>query len=467
MNPLQWVFILRARWKVALAVALLGSAAILGGGLMLPKRYMAETALMVDIRSPDPISALLSPSMIAPSTMGTQVDIITSDRVARKVVKMLRLDESPPVRRMWTEATEGRGKLDDWLADLMQKGLKVTPSRDSNIIRIAYQGADPAFVTSVVNAYAQAYIETAIELKVEPARQYSRWFGDQSKVLRENVEKAQARLSAFQQQQGLVTTDESMDYETARLNELSSRLTAAQSDTRDAQIKQRSGSGTSDTLPEVMGNSVVAGLRSSIVQLEGKIKEASVNLGSKHPQYLRMEAELAELKSRLEAETRHAASGYSSTSTVGKTREAELAAAIQAQKKKLLQLKSERDQLAVLVRDVEAAKKAYDAVANRYNQTNLESQATQSNIAVLAPGVEPLEPSFPKPLRIMILMAVGLGIMLGLGAAFGLEMIDRRVRSADDLADMLPMPVLGVIEVGGRSIAGLLTWRRAPALPAK
>jgi len=122
----------------------------------------------------------------------------------------------------------------------------------------------------------------------------------------------------------------------------------------------------------------------------------------------------------------------------------------------------------VLVRDVEAAKKAYDAVANRYNQTNLESQATQSNIAVLAPGVEPLEPSFPKPLRIMILMAVGLGVLLGLGAAFGLEMIDRRVRSADDLADMLPMPVLGVIEDRSHSVASLLLpWRRPPALLAK
>ena len=465
MNPLQLLFVLRARWKVALLVALVVFVAGVGVSLKLPKRYISETSLMVDIKSPDPVAALLMPAMIAPGTMGTQVDIINSDRVARKVARMMRLDESPQVRQMWIDATEGRGKQEDWLADLLQRGLKVTPSRDSNVIKIAYQAADPGFATGVVNAYAQAYIETAIELKVEPARQYSRWFSDQSKVLRENVEKAQTRLSEFQQQKGIVATDENLDYETARLNDLSMRLTAVQGETRDAQSKQRSGA--ADALPEVLANSVVAGLRSNIAQMEGKLKEAAGNFGSRHPQYLRMEAELAELKNRLEAETRHVTSGYSSSGAVGKTREADLLAAIQAQKKKLLQFKGERDQLAVLVRDIEAAKKAYDAVANRFNQTNLESQATQSNIAVLNPGVEPLEPSFPKPLRIMILMAAGLGLMLGLGAAFGLEMLDRRVRSADDLAEMLQMPVLGVIQGGSRPAANLLPWRRATALLAK
>ncbi len=461
MNPPHLFFILQARWKVALLVALVSVATVLGVSQMLPKRYLSETSLMVDIKSPDPVAA-----MMIPGTMGTQVDIIRSDRVARKVAKMLRLDESPAMRQMWLNATEGRGKLEDWLADLLQRGLKVTPSRDSNIINLVYQGTDPGFVTAVVNAYAQAYIETALELKVEPARQYARWFGDQAKVLRENVEKAQARLSEFQQDKGIVATDENRDYETARLNDLSAQLTAAQGETRHAQSKQRSGSGAADALPEVLGNPVVAGLRSSIAQMEGKFKEAAGNLGSRHPQYLRMEAELAEMKNRLEAETRHVTGGYTSSSAVGRTREAELTAAIQAQKKKLLQLKTERDQLAVLVRDVEAAKKAYDAVANRFNQTYLESQATQSNIVVLTPGVEPLEPSFPKPFRTMLLMAIALGIMLGLASAYGLEMIDRRVRSAEDLADMLPLPVIGVIERSGEAIH-LLTWRGVLALPRK
>lgn len=484
MNLLQFLFILRAHYKVALLVAILTVVVVMVGRELAPRQYTAETAVMVDIKSPDPVAAVLLPAMMVPGNIGTQADIINSDRVARKVVKMLRLDESPALKDRWLAATQGtanlrkldnwigwldstqgKGKLEDWIANLLQRGLKVTPSRDSNVIRIAFAGGDPVFVAAVANAYAQAYIEASIELKVEPARQYARWFGEQAKVLRESLEKAQARLSEYQQEKGIVATEESMDYEVQKLSELAARLTAVQGETRDAQSKQRSAGGM-DTLPEVQQSGIVQGLRTDIAQREAKLKETAGNLGIKHPQYLRMESELAELKNRLVAETSHVASGYSASSAVGKTKEAELKAAIEAQKKRLLDLRKERDEISVLVREVDTAKRAYEAVTNRFNQTSLESQATQTNVSVLTPALEPLEPSFPKPLGQTLLMAIALGILLGGASAFGLEMLDRRVRSASDLAEMMQLPVLGVI-VRPRRRSRLVFWRRSTALVAR
>ena len=466
MNPRQLLVILRAHYKAALCVGLVVFVAAMAIFAFLPKRYAAETAVMVDVRSPDPVAAVLLPAMMAPGTLGTQIEIINSTRTSSKVVKMLRLDENPTVRQQWREGAEGKGKLEDWLGNRLKNGIKVTPGRDSNILTISYQGSDPVFVAAVANAFAQAYIEAAIELKVEPARQYARWFGDQAKSLRENVEKAQARLSEIQRSRGIVGTEENVDYETAKLNDLSIRLTAVQSENRDVQSKQRSGSGTLETLPEVQQNAVVSTLRSNVAQLESKLKGAAGNLGSMHPQYQLMEAELAALKSRLETETRLVATSISSTGTVGKSREAELIAAIEAQKKKVLMLKSGRDEIAVLVRDVDTAKRAYEAVTNRFNQTSLESQATQTNISVLTPALEPSDPTFPKPLGASLLMALGLGIFLAGAVAFALEAIDRRVRSAEDLAEMLPIPVLGTITSSRKP--GLLVLRRGgPALTLK
>ena len=459
MNPLHFLLILRERYKVALLVVALAVAAGALASQFLSKRYSAETALIVDVRNPDPIAAVLMPAMMAPGTMGTQVDIIRSDRVARKVIRALGLNESPAVREMWLGATEGRGKLEDWMVNILLRGLKVTPSRDSNLVSIAFQGSDPAFVATVANAFAQAYIEASVELKVEPARQYAQWFGDQAKVLRENVEKAQARLSEFQQKKGIVVTEEGLDYEMVRLNDLSTRLNAAQGEIRDARSKERAGSG------EVLQDSVVQGLRSRVADLEAKLKEAAGNLGIQHPQYKRMEAELAEVKSRLAVESRVVASGYSATGAVGRVREAELREAMEAQKKKLFKLKSERDEIAVLLRDVDTAKRAYEAVTNRYNQTSLESQATRTNVSVLTPAVEPLQPTFPRPLPQMLLMALAAGLVLAAAAVYGLEMIDRRIRSAEDLAEMLHLPVLAVVERAKRP--GRLGFWRPAALPLK
>ena len=472
MNPSQILLVLRARYKVAILVALFTIAAVMTGVELVQKRYTAETTVMVDVRSPDPVAALLLPATMLPGNLGTQIEIITSARTTRKVVKMLGLDENPAARQNWLAATDGQGKIEDWLGNRMSRGVKVTTARDpgASILTISYNGSDPVFVAAVANAYAQAYIEASIELKVEPARQYSRWFGDQSKVLRETVEKAQARLSDYQREKGIVATEDTMDYELARLNELSTRLTAVQGETRDTQSRQRSGTGPTDVIPEALQNSVVLGLRTNIIQLEAKLKEAAGNLGTKHPHFLRMESEIAELKAKLESETSYARStvtgSLSSSAAVGKTREAELRAAVEAQKKKLLERKNERDQIAVLLRDVDTAKRAYEAVNNRFTQTNLESQATQTNVSVLSPALIPLVPSFPKSPEVMLLGAVLLGIVLGVVAALGIEMLDRRIRSTEELAEMLQLPVIGVI-VGPREPVRLAFWRRGTALLAR
>ena len=460
MNPLPFLLILRARYKIALVTLLLTVAVAIAVSLNLPKQYIATASVLVDVKSPDPIAA-----MLMPSNLSTQVDIINSARVARTVVKMLRLDESPAVKQQWTEATKGMGKLEVWLGDRLLRGLQVSPSRDSNIITISYKGADPGFAAAVANAFAQAYIDTTVELKVEPARQYALWFGEQGKSLRENLEKTQTRLSAYQQEKGIVARDEQLDNEMAKLNELSSQLTMVQAQTNDARSKQKSGAAV-DTLPELLQNSLISGLKSDIARQEAKLQEAAVNLDKNHPLFQRMQSEIAALKQKLEAETRHVASGFSTSRSVGMEKESELKSAIAKQKEKLLELKNKRDQLAVLQRDVDAAKSAYDLVTSRYNQTSLASQSTQTNVSVLTQAVEPLEPSFPKPLPVTVLMSIALGIVFGGGAAFMLEMLDKRVRSAHDLAEMLQLPVLGVVVRAGRR-SRLAFWRHGTALTVR
>ncbi len=458
MSPQQILSILRAHYKVMLAIALCTIAIALAVTEYLPKKYTATTAVLVDIKSPDPVAALF-----APVSLSTQVDIINSERVAQRVVRTLGLAEAPGVREQWTNATGGKGTPETWLSALLLRGLGVGPGRDSNIIYIAYTGSDPAFAAAVANGFAQAYIDVSIELKVDPARQYARWFSDQGKVLRDGVEKAQSKLYAYQREKGLVSRDEKLDAETARLAELSSQLVKVQEETNDARSKQRSGS-AADRLPEVTRDSVVSGLRSEIGKQEAKLQETGLNLGVNHPQYLRMQSELAALQQKLETETRRVTSGFSAVSAVGSEREGKLKAAIEEQKRKLLQIRSERDQLAVLQRDVDAAKSADDTVSKRFTESELASHATQANVAVLTPALPPLEPSFPKPLPKTLAIAIALGIFAALAAAFLLEMLNRRIRSSSDLAAVMPLPVLGVISRPGRRSRMLRISSSSPVL---
>lgn len=455
----QFLLILRARYRVALLILLLAVSAALAVSLILPKKYTAQTAVLVDIRSPDPVAGGTPlQGVVAPSYMATQVDIIGGDRVAQRVVKMLKLDENPSTKERWMEATEGRGTLEGWLADSLQKRLDVRPARESNVINITYKGSNPEDAANIANAFAQAYLEINLALKTEPARIYAEWFDAQTKTSRAKLEEAQARLSEYQQKAGIVSSDERVDYETAKLGEISSQLTTVQGDTTDSQSKRGS---RGDTVAEVMQSPLINGLKADVARQEAKVQEVSVRLGENHPERQRAEAELAALKSRLSNETARINASIETTYRVAKDRERELQGAVGAQKSRVLALNKQRDELNVYRRDVESAQRAYEAVSQSASQTRLQSLTNQTNVVRMNVATPPVNPSSPRLLVNLLIAAFG-GTLLGVACALLLELTNRRVRSAEDLVQMLGLPVLASISSG--TGAGRLNGPRRLAL---
>lgn len=450
----QFFSILRARWWVALLVLLITSGTTLAVSLMLPKQYSATATVLVDFK-PDPISSVVYGGLMTPALMATQVDIIKSDRVANRVVANLKLSDNPQLRQQWLDATKGEGSFENWLADTFQKQMDVVPSRESSVISVSYRAQDPRFAAALANAFVQAYIDTALQLRVDPARQYSSFFEVRSKEAREALERAQSKVSAFQKENGIIANDERLDVENARLNELSSQFTALQAVSAESSSRQAEALGSqADRLQEVMNNGIVSQLKADINRSEARMQELSTRLGDAHPQVQELRASLADMRTRLDAETRKVTGGVSLSNTINLRRVGEIRASLEAQRLKVLRMKSVRDEGAVLQRDVENAQRAYDAVLQRFTQTNLEGQTTQSNINMLAQAVAPSQPSSPK-IALNFWLSAFLGSLLGIATALLLELRDRRVRSIDDVVAALELPVLGIMpKPGSRAVLG-------------
>ena len=444
MTIVQFFSILRARWKTMLLVL---AAAVIGTALvnaLLPKSYTSTVAVLVDVKSPDPIAGIIFPGMNSPSYMATQVDVIQSDRVSQYVVRALRLNEAAAMRDQWREATKGEGNFESWLADLLRKSLDVKPSRDSNVISVNYKAADPKFATAMANAYAQAYIDVSLELRVEPAKQYGRFFEERSKQLREKVEQARAKLTSFQRQKGIVGADERLDVENARLNELSSQMVGLQALGAETTGRQAVARNSVDRLQEVLNNPLIGNLKIELSRQESRLQEIGERLGPSHPSIGELKANIAETRTRIDAETARLGGGVAVSNSINQARLDQLRSSLEAQRVKVLRLKESRDDLAVLAADVDSAQRAYDGVTLRANQTELESRTTQTNLSVLNPASEPTQPSSPRT-TLNMLLALFVGTLLAVGVAMLMELFDRRVRSAAELVHALDMPLLGVL----------------------
>ena len=438
--------ILRSRfWLVASIVAVTTLTAIVGS-LLMSKSYGAATTVYVDANTVDQVSgtAAFSRETIR-NMLASQTELIQSSQVVNRVIKDLKLTQDPQVQADWQKATKGRGDITDWLATVLLKAIKVTSSTDGTTIAIGVEWSTAEGAADIANGFANAYKAAALELRTKPAQEYAERFASQVKEYKTKVEEAQTKLTKFQRESGIISSDERIDVENQRLQELSSQLVQVQSALSESRSRSNVvGRGGDMGIPEVVANELIQTLTTDLGRAEAKLGQVSAQYGSNHPAYLQAKAEVQELRTRRDTEVSRVKSSIRTANAVNTSREKELQAAVDAQKAKVLALRSKRDQVAILQQDLASAQKAYDLVERRLTETTVSMSAGLSNISVISPAIVPLLPSRPN---LVLNVAVGLflGLFLGMMAAFTLEAAQRPLRSADDLLQAAGIPVLAVL----------------------
>ncbi|TRW91510.1 chain length determinant protein EpsF [Candidatus Methylobacter oryzae] len=450
MNFHQFINILLSHRTVVLSVLMMTVLTTLGISLWLPKQYIATTSIVVDQRSVDPVTGLTLPVQLLPGYIATQVDVISSHNVARKVVDKLKLSEDAKTQAEFAKA-KSVGDIRDWVAESLLKKLEVKPSHESSVMQVDFTFTDPHLAANIANAFADAYIQTSIELQAQPAKLSADWFDSQMGSLRENLEHAQSVLSTYQQQHGIVSTEDRIDLENSRLSELSRQLVENQARTSELQSRKdllastlKQG-GSSESLQEVLTSPVIQSLKAELAKAEAKFAELSKRIDVNHPQYKQAKAEVGSLKQRVQSEVRMVLDSIAGGVASSNQRDKIIANALAEQKAKVLELKKQHDEIRVLNREVENAQRIYDAALQRAVQSRMESEMRQTNTAVLNPAVPPQKPAKPKVL-INVILSVFLGSILGMGSALAAELMDRRVRSAFDVSE-LAVPVFAVISL--------------------
>ncbi len=449
MKIQQFLLAIRARFGLFVTVLLITVLTTVVVSMLLPKSYIATTSMLVDSKDEQSMSGTYTSPRQQIGYLQTQVDIVTSQKVAQKVVAELKLAENPLARAAFESDVGGAGSIESWLAENLLKRLKVDTSQ-SSVIQLMFTAQDPKYAEAVVNGFAKAYMDTVLDLRVAPSRQTAAWFDEQLKGLRQNLDQAQAKQAAFQKEHGIVNADDRFDVENSRLAELSTQLTLAQNQTYDASGRQQLArefidkGASPENVPDVAASAFIQGLKNQVLAGEAKLQELSTQYGSNHPQYERQVSENRNLREKLDREMKQVVAGMENSARQARKREADIRAALEAQRRRVLGLRGNRTELQSYARDVESAQRAYDIATQRLMASKVESRASQTNVVVLSPATAPRTPARPK-LALNAALSVVVGIILGLCMVFLREMTDRRVRSLDDVSGGLQVPLLGML----------------------
>lgn len=446
MNPQQLLTILAARRRLAIGVwmaCLLAGAAV---AMFWPKQYTASAVVMLDLQVPEPGSAA-AVAALQPGYIATQVDLIGSERVMRRALRQLGWQQDAALQALWRDHTDGIGDFEAWLAQRLMKKLDVEPSRESNVIRIVFVADEREKAAAMANALVQAYAETALEMRIEPARAHTRYYDERSQLLRQQLEAAQARLAGFQQSRGLLPSDDRIDVENARVIELQTQLVAAEALAAESGGRRAQAGARPEQMTEVLADPVVGTLQTDLVREQQKLQDLAGRLGESHPQLVQQRLTVQELEARVKAAVRRASGSIGTTAAANRERVAVLNAQLQAQRERVLKMKSARDEEAVLQREVQHAQRAYDDLQQRTSQTSLASHNTLSNVGVIQQASVPPTASFPKTVPTLAAAAL-VGVLLAVIAALVREIFDRRLRGREDVVVELGLPLLVTLPRG-------------------
>lgn len=442
------------------------------GSILWPAKYEGVATIMLDYDSSNPMNISMAVAVVPPSIeyVNTQIALIQSRRIAEGVVDMLHLDKVPEIITSFREAKEvnplffWRAPKDMnirvWLADeFLSKYLKVEPARDSRFLAIKYYSPDPAFSAAVANAFAKAYTDYNLELKVTPFKDAQKWFSEKLKDVKGESDKASEQLRQYQKEKGIIGSASAQGgiYDDAiqRLDQINRELATAkakQYESRVALERVERSKGDYDSLPEVIGNSFIQSLKADKIKLETQVTELSGRVGTKHPKYQRLQSELQTIKSKLGSEMFNIVSAIKQDNASAGQRVSALETAVAGLKKEAAGTNLSRYEMDSLNRESETYKQVYETVLKKYNETSLQGDINRTNVFIVDAAVPPTNKFSPKIL-LNLALAVFVGLFLGVGLAFFFDYLDDTVKGADALERQFGIAVLGTITTEKRELA--------------
>ncbi len=192
----------------------------------------------------------------------------------------------------------------------------------------------------------------------------------------------------------------------------------------------------------------VASLQKELTDRECQKADILLKLKAVHPAIAALDAGIEQIQTRITELNKQCAQRLLAVAQeeclAARQREQELAKQYEAQQRQVLELSTQQSEYALLLSDYERAKKRVDLLDERTKELNIAEKVGGLTVAVLERAAVAGKPSDPK---VAAVLAAGLflGVFAGTGLALVREILDKRIRSAQEITGLLRLPVLGII----------------------
>ncbi len=465
-----WRSIARHKWSILALTVLVGILAVLMVFTITPT-YRSTATLLIEQGKSKVVSIEEVYSNLGGNReyFQTQVEILKSAELSRKVIEKLALAKHPefgePVANepgpSWLpEAFFGSKKAADpndrSKAILLKfsRLLQVQPVRNSQLVQISFVAEDKELAAKVPNTLAEVYIESDLESRVAMTQKASSWLTERLSGLRSKVEVSEKSLQDYRERErivdakGVALSGASKGLEEAMSTLVASRTKRAEAESIFNQvqaIRQGKSAISYDSIPAVLRHPLVQKLKEQEADAERKLSDASKRYGAEHPRMIQANAEVASARDATKRQIDSVVAGISKEYEVARANEQAVERALGQSRAEIQSMNRKEFQLGVLEREAQQNRQLYDMFLSRFKETNVAGDLQSTVARVVDPSTVASIPHAPRKTQI-VLLATAAALVVGMLLALLLERLNNTLNSTNEVERRLKLPVLGYLQ---------------------
>lgn len=467
---------LRRRLSLIVSVTIGLTALVIVGVFQMTPLYTGSAQVMVDAQRNKivDLDSVLSGLATDSATIDTEVEVLRSRAIAKRVVDKLNLTEDPlfnPALRKtsflssinpkaWISSLFASSSGDDGASDVQSPqeallnnvvnqvlaGETVSRRGLTYVIDVSFTSPSRVMAMQVANALADAYIVSQLEARFDATKQASDWLSSRLEELRHQLEASERAAEIYRTENGLQGSSGTTITE-QQLSELNAQLILARADRAEKQAKYGrarqilTGGGSIESVVDVLQSSVISNLRQQEAEIARKQGDLSSKYGPRHPAILNLESERRDLESQIQNEVKRIVASISNEALVADSRVRALEQSLDDLQKKTGQNNQANVRLNELEREATANRTLYESFLGRFKETTQQQDLQNSDSRIVAQATLPGAPSFPRK-GLLSVMAFVFSLMIGVALAFLLEHLDNGIQTAAQVEGLLGLPLL-------------------------
>lgn len=454
---------IRKHWALVLGVALAVTIAVTFFTLGQKKIYQSYATVYFDPNPPKPLGKGVE--MVVDTGPGnywsnkeyteTLQKLMKSMRVALTVVRDLGLDHDGA----FLSNTPKGGRFVpmqvpvDEAARALLARVEVEPSKNTYLATLKYEDADPERAQRIASAIVDTYMLLNMEDAQSSTGAAVEWLNGQLDKLKAGLESSEMALHEYKIDKNILSVD--LDSQSNMLREqmkqLSEALTMVRirreelSARRDELMKVKTEDPSVLPATELLQNGLLQQLKQGHAEaVRDRNSLAAAGRGANHPEYLAASARVEATKAALLAEVSNIQGAVNRDLAIVRKQEGGLSGLYEQAKKQALDLNLLEIQYKRLWRSKENNERLYSLVLERAKEADLTRMLRVSNVRVIDKPLVPSSPVRPNT-RINLALGVLSGLLLGIGAAFLRDLLDRTVKTPADVEGSMGLTLLGVL----------------------